>query len=168
MSQFELASIDEQFVPLLKRFNCGEPSMDGFLKQWALEYDKIGEGKTFLLHDKAENLIVGYFTLKCSSISIFDEEMDEESRVLPAIEISRFAIDNKYQDMHIGTTVFAAVIHLINKLKEEFIGVRLITLFAIPNPKVIHLYKNFEFGDDSEGMEISKENPELVFMYRRI
>ncbi|SCM83744.1 hypothetical protein KL86SPO_70602 [uncultured Sporomusa sp.] len=142
--------------------------MDNFLKRWALMYDSIGEGKTWILHDKDNKSIAGFFTLKCSSIPIYDEEMGEEPKNLPAIEISRFAIEKKYQDKHIGTTVFTAIIYLINKLKEEFVGVRLITLFAIPNPKVIHLYKNFEFVDDSEGMDISKEDPDLIFMYRRI
>lgn len=105
--EIELLTIDETPNGIIKRFNCGVGNLNDYLKYNAAEYDRIGEGKTTLLIDKTYNRVMGYFTIKCSSMSVEDPEMNPgQPRVIPGVEIARFAMDSRYQRKHIGSGLF--------------------------------------------------------------
>lgn len=166
----EVELLTSEHEALTGRFKCGEDSLDVFLRKGALYYGDIGEAKTQVLIDTKHNKIVGYFTLKCSSIKISDEEISDEPRLIPGIEIARFAIDINYQDKDYGKFLFAYVLSFIKNIKENIAGVRIITLFAIHKPKVLRFYKGFEFKEADEDMEIfcTSENEGCVPMYLMI
>lgn len=159
-SSFGLASLenwDNQIVShehkkLLRGFNCGVDSLDEFLRLHAIYYGEIGEGKTTVYIDDNVDKIIGYHTLKCSSIKINQPEMSENDRILPAIEIARLAIDRRYQKRWIGADILTLAISDINDIKNKFAGVMAITLFA--HPKAVGFYEKFGFEVMDNTMEI--------------
>lgn len=164
-----LVPISEEYQKLFKNFNCGISSMNEFLSGQALYYDSISEGKSFLLLDKENNQIISYFTLKCSSIQIFDEEMMEEPKVFSAVEISRLAVNQSYQKQGYGEKTLAHALEIVMTVKSNFCGVRFVTLFAIPD--AVNFYKHtFNFEEIEDGIEIycNSENKDCIFMYSSV
>ncbi len=50
-------------------FDCGEESLNSFLKQFARQNDERGLGKTFVAAEKETSEILGYYTLSSGSVS---------------------------------------------------------------------------------------------------
>lgn len=161
-----LVPISKEYQPLFKKFKCNLPKMDAFLREQALYYNELGEGKTFLLiHD---NQVIGYFTLKCSAIQIFDKEMTEEPREFPAIEISRLAVNYRYQKQGYGEKILAHALTTILDIKSNYCGVRFVTLFSVPD--AVGFYEHtFEFEEAGEDVEIvycEDSNKGCTYMYK--
>lgn len=121
---------DEKHLRTVSDFCCGtNEGLDNFLKSEAFEYNREGQGNTYLIWMPKKSDVVGYFTLKADSIEAYNEE---EKRVvaLPAVEIARFAIQEKYQRNGFGTAIFGY--HIVPKINavKEIIGVNTIMVFV--------------------------------------
>jgi hypothetical protein len=92
-----IRDINENDTKQLKRFKCGNTSMEVFLTEEAYLRHRFGEGVTKLLIDEDNNELIAYFTLKCGVMRIDDPEMYDVPREIPCIEISRLAVANKWQ-----------------------------------------------------------------------
>ncbi len=159
----------EEHTSLLNQFQCTEASMSMYLKKYALDYTNTGEGNTQLLI-KDGNEVVGYFTLKCTSLPIFEAEMSEEPKIYPAIEIARFAIHSNFTNKGIGSILMSYVLELIAILKKEVLGVRFTILFAINKEDVLSFYEKMGFKriDDALDVTYTVENEGCIPMYLRI
>ena len=67
-------SIDIVIEPLTKKhrrqdFDCGEESLNTFLKNFARQNDERGLGKTFVAVRPGEMQILGYYTISSGSVS---------------------------------------------------------------------------------------------------
>lgn len=127
----KLKSIQEYNVECFKYFKCGENQLDYFLKKYALENDKKGYGKTFILED--DDLIVGYFTI-CSAQIRYSEykELDDKSLPkypVPCIKIARLAVNKKSQNKGYGRELLKQAF-IKSLMVSEIIGAYLIILDA--------------------------------------
>jgi hypothetical protein len=146
--------LSDEFVPLLSTFNCGEDCMEDemneYLRDSALLYNKSGEGKTTIFIDEDLNCIVGYYTLKCCCMKLDYSDADS---VIPSIEISRFATDIKYQhkrffDKEDGTISDFMIAHAISNiryLRDNYVGIRTIMVFALDTPNAVGFYRKNRF-----------------------
>lgn len=82
-----------QGVPHVKHFSCGAPALDTYLQEQAHKYQQKGDGVTTLVVDCDRDQLVGYYTLTASSISLIKGQ-----KMLPAISIDMFAINNCYRN----------------------------------------------------------------------
>lgn len=138
----EIRGISDEDYSLIKDFDCNEKNMNDFFWSYAIGYNNTGDGKTKVIIDKDNNKIIGFFTLKCNAL----QTEGDEAEVIPAIEVSRFGIEKCYQKRGIGKIVFAYVINYINSIKKDYLGVKMIVLYALPN--VIKFYSNnFKFKE---------------------
>ncbi|MFZ5627271.1 MAG: GNAT family N-acetyltransferase [Bacillota bacterium] len=156
----EIREITESDIPILRRFTCGNESMDCYLKNEAYKFHIYGEGITKLLVDD-DDKIIGYYTLKASEIVVDDPEMYDEPRHIPAIEISRIAIVKTMQRQGLGRILMGYIIKLIVRVIAKEIGCRYISLHALRD--LVDWYKEefgFEVWDDT-----IKDDQETVFMY---
>lgn len=130
---------DKHFLPI-GDFQCGieDKPMETFLKCEAMECDEVGEGNTFLVIDE-NNSIIGYYTIKCNAMQFQVENMD---KVYPAVEISRLAVDYRYERKGFGSAIFNHILEIIYDLKKE-IGIKYLMLFSVPS--AIGFYKKFGF-----------------------
>lgn len=165
MSSFVITTIDEVDKRLLRTFDCGQLNMNSFLKYHAINYHNWGEGNTKVIYNKDTKEIFAYYTLKCSAIDIEDPEMSNEPRLIPAIEISRFAVNKKYQHKGLGKIVFANIIKEITFVRKEYAAVKMITLFAIPT--AAGFYKQFGFKEFDNTFNIIpiSDNDGCIGMY---
>lgn len=115
----------------LKKFSCGNPDLDSFLRKHALDNDRNGYGKTFLLEDGDE--IVGFFTL-CSSSIRFEEFPSQYAHLLPrypipSIRIARLGVRKDKQGCGYGKELLKqAFLRIINV--STTIGIRLVVVDA--------------------------------------
>jgi GNAT superfamily N-acetyltransferase len=97
-------------VPLSKKlsvkdFDCGNRELNDYLKHYALKNDLLMMGKTFVALTE-ENYTIGYFTLSNAQIERTAIPVQTGKKLprypIPAVRISRLAIDRTVQGRGIG------------------------------------------------------------------
>lgn len=88
-------------------FDCGVEELNSFLVQAALTHQSFGISQTFLLLDKNNANIVGYFTFSPSSIKLDEGERLKANYPVPFMNapcavIGKFAVDKLYRDTYSG------------------------------------------------------------------
>lgn len=79
-----------------KHFDCGDESLNKYLKTFAYLNDTNNLSKTFIAHDG--DTIIGFVTLCNAQIEF--KEMPKYP--VPAVKIDRLAVDTKYQSKGYG------------------------------------------------------------------
>jgi len=157
----KIRDIELSDLPKIKKFKCSDSKMDYFLIKEAYYYHVIGEGITKLVVDVENNEIVGYFTLKCDSMKVFDIEMSTEPEYIPCIELSRIAIANHWQNgvrgYHLGTHLMGHILNLIQTQISTVIGCKFITLHAAMD-RVKWYNKRFSFIEVEDEKTIGKDD----------
>lgn len=149
-----VVDLNETYLKQLLTFECNNPYLEMYIKNkdYAFEHAQTGETKTFLLIDKATNFICAYTSIKCSSLRI-EEQIDDrtEIEIYPSVEIAMLAVDSKLERKGIGTKFLLYIINHINSLRK-LVGVRAITLFAVPDK--VEFYKKSKFKELVDGMDM--------------
>lgn len=143
---------DDEHFRLVSDFCCGtNESLDNFLKSEAFEYNRDGQGNTYLLRLKETEEIVGYYTLKSNAIQAYNEEQ-ERIEALPSIEIARLAVQYKFQKNGFGRFIFTYyIIPKINKVKD-IIGLNTVMVFV----------------DDDYNEEVPNEEDRVKYFYTKL
>lgn len=168
INKVRFANVSEVDEKLLKRFRCKEESLAAFLSSCAVNYNNAGAGNTTVLLDIEKDRIIGYYTLKCSYVKVHDKEMSDYPRFIPAIEIARFAIDNRYEKKGFGKGLFSWVLERISDIITNHVGAQFMILFSLPT--VTEFYRKFDFKelDSTMAMYECKENEGCICMYSTI
>ena len=167
----------------IKEFNAGNgyKNFNDFLLEDAVETQKNGDGVSYIVwnvqYDKNDiemkRDIVAYYTIATTSIPYEDrirlepEEAEIEGKEydihicgIPAIEIKRFAVDEKYQDifyeyegedMPISAWIIRDIIGHAEELLNTVIGFKAIFLHSVPEAEVF--YKRNGFHTVKENMK---------------
>lgn len=83
-------------------FSCGDEALDRYLQRQAGQDQRRNIASCFVLFDKTEQVIVGYYTLSATALA-FQELPESLSKQLPrypnvpGILLGRFAVDSRYQ-----------------------------------------------------------------------
>ena len=111
-----------------------------YLQLMALSDLKDGRGTTHLYIDAKANRIMGFVSMRASSIVI-----DEDGRLVgsPAIEISVLAVDSAYEKRGVGRALIDYAVWQANEMRKQNIGVQHMVLIA--DPKAIGFYKKVGF-----------------------
>jgi len=136
---------DEKHLRIISDFNCGESKeLEDFLKAEAFTYNRDGQGNTYLIFNKENNDIIGYYTLRTNAIQAYNEK-HERIEVLPAIEVARLAISENYQRKGYGRLIF--LFYILPKIHEirSIVGVNIIMLFSVDTPQAIGFYEHLGF-----------------------
>ena len=165
VENIEILNVSEVDQSLLKRFHCNEPNLAAFLNNLAITYNNAGIGNTTVIIDDDRKAVIGYYTLKCTNVKVFDEEMHYEPRFIPAIEVSRFAVDKKYEGIGFGKQIFSFALDVIDDVRKKIVGVQAVILFSLPD--VTAFYEKFGFQVLDKTMAVYKcsENEDCICMY---
>lgn len=144
--EFKAISIDD-FLHL-KRFRCGNGSMETFLQTEAYISHIERNASTTLVFYKGS--LVAYYTLKHTDLKLNSEIQDFEYTM--SLDISRLAVCNKYQNIGIGSYIVKRIIKTAYEVNERFI-----TLDAL-RERWEWYCNNFEFEPMFED-DIIKESP---------
>ena len=133
-----------------KSFDCGQKSMNDFLKQFALKNLKLNISRTWIVFDEHNNQgekhnVIGYFTLSMQSVepSLFpDEKLPRYN--LPTTLLARIAIDQNFQNQGLGKKILYAALKkalIISKVGLPSYAV----ILDVLDEKALAFYKKFSF-----------------------
>ncbi len=114
-----------------KEFSCGKEMLDNYLHKQANQDIKRKLSVCFVLPDKENNLIKGYYTLASNSISQelvpprYRKKFPRSYTSIPTTLLGRLAVDGRYQKQGIGKLL------LIDALRRSYEISKSIGSFAV-------------------------------------
>ena len=165
----------------IKKFAVREKSGFGleiYLKQTAVFDETNRLNSTYLVKDRKTHEIVGYFSLKTGLFTVEIKENSDYFDSIPAIELSNFAINALYKRNHpesigLGKTMLVDFIIPIVKHIQNFVAVKALYIYALPEEKLISHYERLGFSRLSEEEEAfvhahvkPKYDDDCIFMYQ--
>lgn len=112
-------------------FSCGIEMLDRYLQKQASQDIKRKLSVCFVINDKTNNSIKGYYTLSNNSIPLetipdqIQKKLPKSYKSIPTILLGRLAVDTKFQNQGIGKML------LIDALKRSFEISKTIGSFAV-------------------------------------
>lgn len=123
---------------VLDGFECGEPSLDRWLKKRALKNHASGGSRCFVICHGAD--VVGYYSLSAGAIrheSVTKTVRRNMPDPLPVLVLGRLAIDLRYQNQGLGSAllrdamiralkvsgdagIFALMVHALSEQARRF------------------------------------------------
>ena len=123
----------------LNTFNCGETSLDEWLKRRALLNQSNGASRTFVVVDESQ-LVMGYYALAAGAVHHQDATRSIRQNMpdpIPVMVLARLAVDIRTQGMQLGagllrdavdrslavaknTGVRALLVHALNERAKQF------------------------------------------------
>lgn len=142
-------------LELIKNFKVAKSSGKGlefYLKENAAIEEKTKANRTYLVKDKLNDEIAGYFSLRTGLFTLDTSTSEEASMYsVSAIELSNFAVNSAYKDKHpeinrIGYIIFTEFILPIVKAISEIVGVQALYIYALPETNLISYYQSLGFS----------------------
>jgi len=144
----------------LVKFDCGEPTVNRFLRERAAWADQLGQTSTTVLEAKDKRVIVGFYALSASIVEvqsaydaqIFRNLLDDSSWLsqavipYPAIEITWLGVERSLQNQKNGTKLILDIFEqvLIARFKLN-IGIIGIQVAALPGALEFYQQLGFEY-----------------------
>ncbi|MEE9338982.1 MAG: GNAT family N-acetyltransferase [Methylococcaceae bacterium] len=133
---------------LRKTFDCGEPSLNTYLRQYARQNIKHRINKVFVaMPIDSDKTIMGYYTLSAGSMSVNDLPPEQKRRLpqypVPIALLGRLAVDKQYQGQRLGHVLLADAIQRVEQA-SEILAVYAIVVEAL-NLSVTEFYQSFGF-----------------------
>ena len=129
----------------LASFDCGEPSLNEWLKRRALANHLSGATRTFEVVDDP-SLVVGYYALAAGAIShesaagAVRRNMPDPIPVLP---LGRLAVDQRAQGIHLGAALLRDAVRRAAAVSQNA-GVRALVVHAL-NDRARDFYQHYGF-----------------------
>ena len=157
-----------QIKKFLKTFKCSiNKDIENFLYNKAITFEKKLRARTYLLFEKKNKKIAGYFSIAISVL--YANEVKEKilleigdlqtKKDIPCLLIGQIAKADDYKDIKLGNFLMEYAIKQL-EITNNIIGGRFILLDAINNEKIIDFYKSFGFFEIEEIK--NKENIKMI------
>jgi ribosomal protein S18 acetylase RimI-like enzyme len=129
-------------------FQCGEASLDVYLKQQAGQHQRDGIATTHVLVDDATpTRILGYCSLAAAQLSLAELQAEDRKRLprypVPAVRVSRLAVATTAQHRGIGRLLLGHAVRCALGLREQ-LGVRVLVVDAL-NGGAAAFYRSYGF-----------------------
>ena len=134
-----------------EKFDCGEESLNNFLKQFARQNSEKGFGRTFVAVLPNESDVLGYYTLSSGSVA-FDIVPEKLPRYpIPTAHLGRLATDLSMLGQRLGELLLIDALARTVAISDE-LGIYVVELFALTeNTKQFYLKYGFvELKDDEK------------------
>ena len=140
-------------------FDCGEASLNVFLKQFARQNDARGLGRTYVAGLPDETRILGYYTLSSGSIAV--EQMPEKlpRYPVPVAHLGRLAVDLEARRDGLGSLLLIDALRRVTKVAEQ-LGIYAVEVYALTD-EARNFYLRYGFTellDDQLHMYLSIKN----------
>lgn len=128
----------------LDAFESGEPVLDHWLKQRAIDNDSRGASRTFVVHNNKK--VIGYYSLATGSITTQEAPGKIRRNMpnpIPVMVLGRLAVDQAWQKHGIGKGLLKDAVLRTAKVSHD-VGIRALLIHAISEPAK-HFYKRYGF-----------------------
>ncbi len=88
-----------------KQFDCGEPSLNRYIQQLAVQNDERNIGRTFVTVEDGSQTVIGYYTLASGRVSfqhLPDVKKLPQNKPMPVILLGRLAVDLNSRGLRLG------------------------------------------------------------------
>jgi GNAT superfamily N-acetyltransferase len=129
----------------LASFDCGEPSLNEWLKRRALASHLSGASRTFVVVDD-QILVVGYYALAAGAISHESAAGAVRRNMpdpIPVLVLGRLAVDQRAQGIHLGAALLRDAVQRGAAVSQNA-GVRAIVVHAL-NDRARDFYQQYGF-----------------------
>jgi predicted N-acetyltransferase YhbS len=128
----------------LIKFDCGETSLNEWLRTQALQNSASGASRTFVTTE--ENRVVGYYALAAASV----ERRNAPGRIrrnqpemLPVILLARLAVDQTHQGRRVGSHLLRDAVLRTVRIADNA-GVRALLVHAL-DQRAGDFYQHYDF-----------------------
>ena len=130
----------------LNTFNCGETSLDEWLKRRALLNQSNGASRTFVVVDESQ-LVMGYYALAAGAVHHQDATRSIRQNMpdpIPVMVLARLAVDIRTQGMQLGAGLLRDAVGRSLAVAKNT-GVRALLVHALhERAKQFYLYFGFQ------------------------
>jgi len=130
----------------LNTFNCGETSLDEWLKRRALLNQASGASRTFVVVDESQ-LVMGYYALAAGAVHHQDATRSIRQNMpdpIPVMVLARLAVDIRTQGMQLGAGLLRDAVDRSLAVAKNT-GVRALLVHALHDrAKQFYLYFGFQ------------------------
>lgn len=117
----------------LSRFDCSEPRLNEWLRDYARRNETTGSSRTFVVCQG--RIVVGYYTLATGGIAHIEATSKVRRNApdpIPVLILGRLAVDRMYQGKGIGKGLLRDAL-LRSMAVSESVGVRAVLVHALTN-----------------------------------
>ena len=152
-------------IQAIDSFTVDAPEGQGlsaYLKEYACAEELDRSMRTYLVRDIATDECVGYFSLKAGLISLNEIEIEVEDTetgenktvkefdTLPGVELANFAVNSNYINAYpylkgVGHVIFTEFIVPMIERAAQYVGVKMVYIYALPYDKLISRYQRYGF-----------------------
>lgn len=106
-------------------FDCGESSLNTYLRQYARQNDEKGLGRTYVAVEPDQTRIAGYYTISTGAFT-FEQVPEKLPRYpIPVVHLGRLAVDLSSQGKGLGELL------LIDALKRATLAAEQLGIYAV-------------------------------------
>ena len=109
-----------------KRFDCGTPSLNQFLRQTARQSSDKGVTRTYVLNEQSDPArVLGFYTLT-PSLMTFPDDHPLSKRYPdqpPVLRLARMAVDSAWQGRRLGEWMLIEAINKVTAASESVGGI---------------------------------------------
>lgn len=116
-------------------FDCGEPSLNSYLRQLAGQHLRDGIATTqVLVDDEAPSRVVGFYTLAAAQVALEELEVADRRRLprypVPAARLARLGVVRDEQGRGLGAALLQDAVKRCLALRAD-VGVRVLIVDAL-------------------------------------
>jgi ribosomal protein S18 acetylase RimI-like enzyme len=116
------------------QFDCGKPTLDGFIRTLVSQYEKRNLGRTYVVVRAGERRVLGFYTIASGAVA-FDAVPAEIARKLPqhpvpVVLIARLAVDRTTQGQRMGEKLLLDALARSLELSDP-LGIHAVVVDAI-------------------------------------
>lgn len=129
----------------LDGFNCGEPSLDDWLKRRALTNHLNGASRTFVVVDP-DQCVLGYYALAAGAVAHQEATSAVRRNMpdpVPVMVLARLAVDARAQGIKLGAALLQDAVMRVRSVAENA-GVRALLVHAL-NERAKQFYEYYGF-----------------------
>ena len=111
-------------------FDCGEPSLNDYLRRFARQNDEKGLGRTFVAVEPGSMDILGYYTLSSGGVRFDAVPVKLPRYPVPVAHLARLAVDLKHRGKRIGETLLIDALARAARASDQ-LGIHAVEVIAL-------------------------------------
>jgi GNAT superfamily N-acetyltransferase len=129
----------------LDDFDCGEPSLDGWLRRHALANQASGASRMFVVSE-VDGLVRGYYAIAAGAVSrqlATGKVRRNMPDPVPVLVLGRLAVDRRAQGIHLGAALLRDAIQRAHAVSKHA-GIRALLVHAL-HERARQFYEHYGF-----------------------
>ena len=135
---------------LLNDFECGEPSLDEWLKRRAMNNQQNGASRTFVVVDE-ENRVRGFYAMAAGAVSHLQATSSVRRNMpdpIPVMVLGRLAVDCRAQGIKVGASLLQDAVKRAIAVSQNT-GVRALLVHAL-HEQAKQFYEHYGFQESPQ------------------